>query len=68
MTVTLTMPDLWEACRREAVDKIGSFNNRAMQQAIVWYRERGGEYVPKTPAQLAEERPSNIRSKRRKDE
>ena len=66
MTVTLTQPDLWESCRQEAVDKIGSFNNRAMQQAIQWYKERGGEYVPKTPAQIAEEAASNIRSKKPK--
>jgi hypothetical protein len=59
MTVALTHPDLWETCKQQAVEAIGSFNNRAMQHAIAAYKAAGGDYVPKTPEQLRDE-PSNI--------
>ena len=42
-------PELWEACKEEAVRKMGKFSARAMQYAVKLYKERGGTYVgPKT--------------------
>ena len=45
-----TDPDLWEACKKEAVEKMdGKFSARAMQYAVKLYKDRGGEYIgPKT--------------------
>ena len=40
-----TDPDLWEACKAEAVEKLGKFSARAMQHAVVLYKQRGGGYV-----------------------
>ena len=40
-----TNPELWEACKKEAVEKMGKFSARAMQQAVVLYKQRGGGYI-----------------------
>lgn len=40
-----TDPLLWEMCKKEAVEKLGKFSARAMQQAVVLYKSRGGGYV-----------------------
>ncbi len=40
-----THPELWEECKKEAVSKLGKFSARAMQQAVVLYKTRGGGYV-----------------------
>jgi hypothetical protein len=36
---------LWEECKREVVEKMGKFSARAMQHAVVLYKERGGGYL-----------------------
>ncbi len=36
---------LWEACKKEVVQKLGKFSARAMQQAIVLYKKHGGGYL-----------------------
>ncbi len=36
---------LWEACKAEAVATMGKFSARAMQRAVVLYKERGGGYI-----------------------
>lgn len=41
---TRTNPALWELCKKEAVEKMGKFSARAMQQAVVLYKQRGGGY------------------------
>lgn len=39
-------PDLWEACKQEAIDTMGGkFSARAMQYAVKMYKERGGGYL-----------------------
>jgi len=43
--VIRTDPELWEACKREVVEKMGKFSARAMQQAVVLYKQKGGAYV-----------------------
>ncbi len=48
-----TDPELWEACKKEAVEKTGKFSARAMQQAVVLYKQRGGGYVGEKSAQNA---------------
>lgn len=49
-TAKRTDPELWEACKAEALEKMGKFSARAMQYAVKLYKERGGEYLgPKTP-------------------
>jgi hypothetical protein len=48
--VNRTNPELWEACKREAVEKMGKFSARAMQHAVVLYKSRGGGYVGEKPA------------------
>lgn len=40
-----TNPELWEACKKEAVEKAGKFSARAMQRAVVLYKERGEGYI-----------------------
>jgi hypothetical protein len=40
-----TNPALWEACKEEAVKSMGKFSARAMQRAVVLYKEQGGGYV-----------------------
>lgn len=40
-----TNPELWETCKKEAVETLGKFSARAMQRAVVLYKERGGGYV-----------------------
>ncbi len=40
-------PELWEVCKLEAVQKMGKFSARAMQHAVVLYKERGGGYLGK---------------------
>lgn len=40
-----TNPELWEACKQEAVYKMGKFSARAMQYAVKLYKERGGTYA-----------------------
>ncbi len=42
--VIRTNPELWEACKKEAVEKMGKFSARAMQKAVVLYKKRGGGY------------------------
>ena len=39
-----TDPELWETCKAEAVHAMGKFSARAMQRAVVLYKERGGGY------------------------
>ncbi|MEY2640773.1 MAG: hypothetical protein RL150_166 [Candidatus Parcubacteria bacterium] len=39
-----TNPELWEACKAEAVHSMGKFSARAMQYAVKLYKERGGTY------------------------
>lgn len=43
--VTRTNPELWEACKREAIEKLGKFSARAMQQAVILYKQKGGGYA-----------------------
>ncbi len=43
--VTRTDEALWAACKQEAVESMGKFSARAMQRAVVLYKERGGGYV-----------------------
>lgn len=43
--VTRTNPELWEACKKEAVEKLGKFSARAMQQAVILYKQKGGGYL-----------------------
>ncbi len=39
-------PELWEACKEKAIQKMGGkFSARAMQYAVKIYKENGGEYV-----------------------
>lgn len=38
-------PKLWEACKAEAVHKMGKFSARAMQYAVSLYKKRGGRYA-----------------------
>lgn len=40
-----TDPELWEACKKEAVEKSGKFSARAMQRAVLMYKQRGGAYL-----------------------
>jgi hypothetical protein len=41
-----THPELWEACKAEAIYKMhGKFSARAMQYAVKLYKERGGGYI-----------------------
>jgi hypothetical protein len=42
-------PELWEACKEEAVQKMGKFSARAMQQAVLLYKKRGGRYEGEKP-------------------
>lgn len=32
-------------CKKEVVEKLGKFSARAMQQAVVLYKSRGGGYI-----------------------
>lgn len=49
-----THPELWEACKLEAVEKLGKFSARAMQHAVALYKKRGGGYVgEKKPTALS---------------
>jgi hypothetical protein len=43
--VTRTDEELWARCKQEAVESMGKFSARAMQRAVVLYKERGGGYV-----------------------
>jgi hypothetical protein len=43
--VTRTDEALWELCKKEAVESMGKFSARAMQRAVVLYKERGGGYT-----------------------
>lgn len=43
--VVRTDEALWEVCKQEAVTAMGKFSARAMQRAVVLYKERGGGYV-----------------------
>jgi hypothetical protein len=52
-TTTRTDPKLWEACKKEAVEKLGKFSARAMQQAVILYKKRGGGYLGTKPARPA---------------
>lgn len=40
-----TDPELWESCKKETLEKVGKFSARAMQQAVVLYKQRGGGYI-----------------------
>lgn len=42
-----TNEELWEACKKEAVFKMGKFSARAMQYAVKLYKDRGGKYIGK---------------------
>ena len=42
--VIRTEPELWEECKKEAIEKTGKFSARAMQQAVLLYKSRGGDY------------------------
>lgn len=44
-SIIRTDPVLWEACKKEALEKTGKFSARAMQQAVILYKKRGGGYV-----------------------
>lgn len=48
--VRRTNPELWEACKKEAVEKFGKFSARAMQQAVILYKKQGGGYLGAKPA------------------
>ncbi len=37
-------PELWEECKAEAIEKLGKFSARAMQQAVLLYKKRDGRY------------------------
>ncbi len=41
---------LWEACKKEAVEKLGKFSARAMQQAVILYKQKGGTYLSEKSA------------------
>lgn len=43
--VIRTHPELWERCKKEAVEKLGKFSARAMQQAVILYKKNGGGYL-----------------------
>ena len=43
--ITRTDEVLWAQCKKEAVESMGKFSARAMQRAVVLYKERGGGYV-----------------------
>jgi hypothetical protein len=43
--VVRTNEALWVECKKEAVESMGKFSARAMQRAVVLYKERGGEYI-----------------------
>ncbi len=43
--VIRTNPELWERCKKEAVEKLGKFSARAMQQAVILYKKNGGGYL-----------------------
>ncbi len=43
--VVRTDETLWELCKIEAVESMGKFSARAMQRAVMLYKERGGGYV-----------------------
>lgn len=43
--VIRTDPELWEVCKKEAIEKTGKFSARAMQLAVLLYKQRGGEYL-----------------------
>lgn len=43
--VTRTDEKLWALCKQEAVESMGKFSARAMQRAVVLYKERGGGYI-----------------------
>jgi hypothetical protein len=45
MGVLRTNPELWEACKTAALSKMGKFSARAMQYAVLLYKQRGGGYV-----------------------
>ena len=49
--VVRTNPALWESCKEEAVKTMGKFSARAMQRAVVLYKERGGGYVGEKDAE-----------------
>ncbi len=36
---------LWDYCKKEAVEKMGKFSARAMQYAVKLYKERDGGYI-----------------------
>jgi hypothetical protein len=43
-------PELWESCKKEAVQTMGKFSARAMQYAVSLYKKQGGTYAgPKSP-------------------
>lgn len=43
--VVRTDTKLWELCKEEVLRKTGKFSARAMQQAVILYKKRGGGYV-----------------------
>ena len=51
MKTVRTNPALWEACKQEALTKMGKFSARAMQHAVLLYKQRGGGYEGTKSAQ-----------------
>jgi hypothetical protein len=43
--VVRTNPELWEACKTEVLERLGKFSARAMQQAVILYKQKGGGYA-----------------------
>lgn len=43
--VIRTEPELWEVCKKESVEKLGKFSARAMQHAVLLYKQRGGGFL-----------------------
>ena len=43
--IVRTDPELWEHCKNEVLENLGKFSARAMQQAVILYKSRGGGYV-----------------------
>ena len=62
--VNRTNPELWEACKREAVEKMGKFSARAMQHAVMLYKSRGGGYMGEKPTQSGLEKWSDKKDKK----
>lgn len=40
-----TRPDLWEKAKKKATKKLGGHSARAMQLAVKYYKDMGGDYI-----------------------